>query len=453
MSTVTRGVRNAFRNPIRTAGVTIILALSIGLALVMTLSLKAVTNRIETVKSSIGNTVTVSPAGARGFEGGGEPLTQTQVDSLTSVAHVTGVTATLNDRLTPGTDTSLASAIEPGSLGNRFRANSGSTTNDAPPAPPAGGAAGTTGSTRTFTLPIMVTGVAKVTPQAINASSLKLTAGENIDATSSTNTAMVGTALATKNSLTVGSTFTAYAGTKITVVGIYDAGNTFANAGLMMPIKTVQTLSAQTGQVSTATVTIDEVGNLDAGVAAIKAKLGDAADVVSQQDNAKEAIAPLETIQTVSLYSLIGALAAGSIITFLTMLMIVRERRREIGVLKAIGASNIKITTQFISEALTLTAMGAVIGVIGGLALANPVLKVLVTNASSTTTQMMGPGGGGFRRAFGAVGANINNLQATIGFDVLLYGLAAALIIALLGSGLPAWMIAKVRPAEVMRGE
>lgn len=70
MSTVTRGVRNAFRNPIRTAGVTIILALSIGLALVMTLSLKAVTNRIEIVKSSIGNTVTVSPAGARGFEGG-----------------------------------------------------------------------------------------------------------------------------------------------------------------------------------------------------------------------------------------------------------------------------------------------------------------------------------------------------------------------------------------------
>ena len=34
---------------------------------------------------------------------------------------------------------------------------------------------------------------------------------------------------------------------------------------------------------------------------------------------------------------------AGAIIIFLTMMMIVRERRREIGVLKAIGASNVNV--------------------------------------------------------------------------------------------------------------
>jgi putative ABC transport system permease protein len=446
MSTVSRGVRNAFRNPIRTGGVTIILGLSVGLALVMLLSLKAVQSRIATVKSSIGNTITVSPAGARGFEGGGEPLTQAQLDSLKTLPNVTAVTGTLNDRLTPVTDTSLASAIDPGTLGNRARrANN-----------PASANAPTGGPQRTFSLPVMVTGVGAVTPAAVNATSLKLVSGTTLDAAGTTNTAEVGQALATKNNLVVGSTFTAYTGTKITVVGIFDAGNQFANAGLMMPIKSLQTLSAQPGQVSSGTVTVDSVTNLQSAVTAIKAKLGTAADVLSQQDSATNAIAPLESIKTVSTYSLIGALAAGSVITFLTMLMIVRERRREIGVLKAIGASNIKITTQFVSEAFTLTAMGAVVGVIGGLLLANPILKVLVTsNTAAPAGGGFGGGGGrGFGRALGAIGGNtLSTLQTTIGFDILAYGLVAALIIAFLGSALPAWMIAKVRPAEVMRGE
>ena len=89
----------------------------------------------------------------------------------------------------------------------------------------------------------------------------------------------------------------------------------------------------------------------------IQKKLGDKADVVSQQDSSGEAIKPLENIKTISLYSLIGALVAGSVIIFLTMIMIVRERRREIGVLKAIGASNIIITIQFVIESLVSTCV------------------------------------------------------------------------------------------------
>ena len=447
MSTVSRGMHNAFRNPIRTGGVTIILGLSVGLALVMLLSLKTVQARIGSVKASIGNTITVSPAGARGFEGGGTPLTQANADTVKAVAHVTAVKATLNDRLTPTTDTSLVSAIDPGALGTRNR------TRGFGGGGGFGGAA--SGGTGTFQIPIMVTGASTANAAAVGASSFSFTSGSAIDATGTSDTADLGKALASKNNLVVGSTFTAY-NTKFTVAGIYDAGNTFSNAGMILPIATVQTLSGQAGQVSSVSVTVDDITNVPSTVTAIQAKLGTAADVVSQQDQATNAIAPLQNISTVSLYSLIGALAAGSVITFLTMLMIVRERRREIGVLKAIGASNIKITTQFVAEALTLTSMGAVVGMVGGLLLSNPILKLLVTNSSTTTTGG-GPGGGGgrgFGRAFGAIGGNtLTTLSTTIGYDVLLYGLAAAFIIAFLGSALPAWLIAKVRPAEVMRGE
>jgi putative ABC transport system permease protein len=224
-----------------------------------------------------------------------------------------------------------------------------------------------------------------------------------------------------------------------------------------MPLAAVQRLSGQAGDITSATVTVNSIENVAATTTAVKAKLGDTADVVNQQDSSANAIEPLKNIQSIALYSLIGSLVAGSIIIFLTMLMIVRERRREIGVLKAIGASNVSIVGQFVAESLTLTAMGAVVGVIGGVLLSNPILKLMAAGTSSTATNTMGGGrmmrfegpGGAIR----GIGNTVNSLHATLGFDVILYGLAAAVLIAVIGSALPAWTIAKIRPAEVMRGE
>lgn len=63
MNPVARGIRNAFRNGVRTASIVVILGLSIGLSLTMLVAQKAVDNKIKSVKSSIGNTISVSPAG------------------------------------------------------------------------------------------------------------------------------------------------------------------------------------------------------------------------------------------------------------------------------------------------------------------------------------------------------------------------------------------------------
>ena len=75
MNPVSRGIRNAFRNSIRTFSIVIILGLSVGLALSMLVARQAVQEKINTVKTSIGNTVSIAPAGVQGFQGGGEPLT------------------------------------------------------------------------------------------------------------------------------------------------------------------------------------------------------------------------------------------------------------------------------------------------------------------------------------------------------------------------------------------
>src|SRR5579864_5984164 len=118
MGVIHRGVKNAFRNSIRTLSIILILGLSIGLALAMLMARQAVQNRISDVKSSIGNTITISPAGARGFEGGGEPLTTDEITKVKALPHVTTVTQTLTDRL-DSSSTNLQSAIDPGTLGAR----------------------------------------------------------------------------------------------------------------------------------------------------------------------------------------------------------------------------------------------------------------------------------------------------------------------------------------------
>lgn len=464
VNVITRGIRNAFRNGIRTFSITIILSLSIALALAMVLARGAVQKKIESVKSSIGTQVTIAPAGVQGFEGGGEPLKSETIDQLKNIKHVESVSVTLQDQLN-SEKTSLKPAIDAGTLGKRFFS---------------GGAGGTMvspdGQQKEFSLPVRVSAASDLTQsQAAKDGVVNLTGGEVFDTETTENVAIIGKALAEKNELKVGSTFKAY-DVDVKVVGIYDASNNFNNGAVVMPVKTLQKLSGQDGQVGGATVKVDSVTNVAATTAAVKEKLGDTADVTSKENETQAALQPLENVKTVSLFSLIGAIVAGAVIILLTMIMIVRERRREIGVLKAIGASNLKVMFQFMSEAVTFTLIAAAIGIVLGIVGGNPITKVMVNNSSSGTTasapsggqpQMViqgGPaapqgGSGNASEPRGLVGnlglskQNLKDVNAVVGWNILLYGLGAALVIAIAGSAVAALLIAKIRPAEVMRAE
>ena len=108
-----------------------------------------------------------------------------------------------------------------------------------------------------------------------------------------------------KNNLSAGSTFTAY-GKTVTVSGIFDAGNTFANSGLVMPLSALQRLSGRSGSVTSAAVKVNSIDNMAATTSAVKDALGDKADVVSNEDTAKQAVEPLESVKSISTFSLIG---------------------------------------------------------------------------------------------------------------------------------------------------
>ncbi|MCU1572239.1 MAG: multidrug transporter substrate-binding protein [Micrococcaceae bacterium] len=261
MSVLARSVGNAFRNRIRSGAVVVILAVAIGLALSMLVANQAVADKVTALKASVGNNLTVNPAGARGGQGGGEPLTAADIAKAAAVEHVTGVTGTLALRLanasaatsgssttaagpgggpggpaTSGT-TSLTSAVEPGTLGNRQNTGTGTggTTT--------GGT--TTGGTpqRTFTLPITATGISGSTDATGTA--LTLTSGTELsDFTAGSTQALVGSTLATKNSLQLGSTFTVNDRT-LTVAGIFVAGTAFDNNGIYLPLAAAQAVAGK----------------------------------------------------------------------------------------------------------------------------------------------------------------------------------------------------------------
>lgn len=458
MNTLTRGVRNAFRNSIRTVSIVVILGLSIGLALCMVIARQAVTDKITSVKASVGTTVTISPAGARGFEGGGTPLTNDQIASLKKLDNVLDVTATLSDRLTTD-NTNLESAVEAGALGRRNSETNGTQFEMRLPE----GMQGSEGdSTRTFTPPVQVTGTNSLANASVyGGSTVTYTSGEAFDPSIDEDVAVVGKSLAEKNSLSVGSTFTAYDAT-IQVVGIYDTGTEFSNNGLIIPLVTLQRLSDQTDAVTAATVTLKSVDNLSSVTTAIKDTLGSTADVVSSEETADAIVAPLTSVKTIASYSLIAALAAGAVIILLTMVMIVRERRREIGVMKAIGSSNITTTAQFMVESMTLTILGLVLGLGIALAASMPITNAMVSanansSQSSQTTSDQGMQRGGPRQ----LGRNfqtstrqsLETLQTAVGWSTLGQGVLVALGIALVGSAVPAYFISRIRPSDVMRTE
>ncbi len=116
------------------------------------------------------------------------------------------------------------------------------------------------------------------------------------------------------------------------------------------------------------------------------------------------------------------SLVVGGIVVMNIMLVSVTERTKEIGIRKAIGARRKDILTQFLIEAVTVTAIGGAIGVVTGFGLAYVI-------------------------------------SALIGFPLLIsvasavLGVGVSSVVGIVSGLWPAWRAAKLDPIEALRAE
>jgi putative ABC transport system permease protein len=461
MSTFTRGIKNAFRNGTRTVSVVLILGLAIALAFVMLIAHRAVGAKVSTTLSAVGNTVSVGPPGYSVGGMLGTRLTSAEVAPIARLPHVTGVDESLDGAVTasnlpprsargpanmnvkrlggPSAKKHASAALQQGRTsleypGTLAAATAGLECQPKPCTPPIS----------SFT--IYFTGSTEPTaPVNIGASALKIVSGRVISGPSSADNVMISREMARRNGLKVGSTFTAY-GRILTVAAIFQSNSQQGNDTVITSLPTLQRLG-HTGEIFTATVTASSLGELSKVTAEIERVLGKRASVVSYVADAEQAVSDLGSVKRIALDSLIGALGAAIVILFLVMVVIVRERKREIAILKAIGAPNRRVIAQFTSEAVTFTLLGLVIGLVVGAIAASPVTSSLVSHSGVA-------GDTGARGIFGAgspVLTRLSHINAQIGVAAILEGIAAALLVAVLASAAAAWLISRVRPAEVLR--
>jgi putative ABC transport system permease protein len=437
VSATQRGVRNAFRRPGRTLAVIALVGLSVGLALSMAAAKSAVDAQVGVVRATTGTVLSISPSREGGFfVGPGQPtptLNESDLAKLADEPHVAHYSLDLQAQL-PANGTSLQSAFEAprGFAGGGTRGGGnfqppilafGTTSPDRVPLPGGGAIAfGGPGG--------------QAQQQSLDQQGFHLTEGTTFDGASHDPVALLGTRLAAKNNLTTGSTFTIQGqegNETLTVQGVFDAGNDFANAAALLPLGTLQDLTGQGDKVSSAQVRVDSIENVATVQSDLQASLGDGAEVLREDESASAAIAPLNDVGSLAWTSLIGAVAAAGAITVLTMTLVVRERRREVGVLKAIGAAPRHILRQFAAESATLATLGVAAGLAFAAVADNAVLRLLERNSGAG--------------AFGTTG-----LHASLGPGIIIGAFVAALLLALTGALVPALLVARIRPAEVLRG-
>ena len=139
----------------------------------------------------------------------------------------------------------------------------------------------------------------------------------------------------------------------------------------------------------------------------------------------------LDIIQTVLVAIASIALVVASIGIMNTMLTSVMERTREIGIMKAIGATNKDVMIIFILEGMLLSIVGGVIGTLLGIFGS----KGLIAAFTSTV-----------------LSHNVD-LQPVVSLISVVLAVGVSMIVGVLSSLYPAWKAAKMSPIEAVRYE
>lgn len=210
-------------------------------------------------------------------------------------------------------------------------------------------------------------------PQLVNQT---ISYGTFFDENSSVNAAVVGAGAAKTffgSEVPIGDTFQLL-GQTFVVTGVFNqfdeapfSPNANLNNAIFIRYDTFRQLTSQHAPIFEILVKPDKSSDVDKVYASLNQRLAAAHGqhdftVLTQQQSLNTTNNILSLITTMIIGVAAVALLVGGVGIMDVMLVSVAERMSEIGLRKAVGASNRQILDQFVMEALTLSAIGAVIG-------------------------------------------------------------------------------------------
>lgn len=194
----------------------------------------------------------------------------------------------------------------------------------------------------------------------------------------------------------------------------------------------------------------------------IRAKgLPEVYNVSTDEVSYNKIVGPVEGLGSITLMFVFVVLGLGSVILILLNTLSIRERKYEIGVLRAIGMKKGKVAVGLIYESLIITVICLVIGIGAGSVLSQPVSNSLLQKqieAQKNSNDATGQGGMIFSVAAPMGSASeetISEIDVTLNVKAILEVTGVALLIVLVSSVVGVSYITKYEPRKILteRGE
>lgn len=238
--------------------------------------------------------------------------------------------------------------------------------------------------------------------------------------------------------------FITVSGVKFKVVGVYtDPGGERSEARIFMPLKTAQRIFGNGEDIRTISFTLPKVSDYDLALYQSQAFL----KKIERQLRSKYNISPVDTSalylsnnieSTKEIYTIlstmklffwgvgIATLFAGIIGVSNIMLIIVKERTKEIGIRKALGAVPMSIVGMVLHESIFVTALSGMFGLILGLLLLESVGPFIDTEFI---------------------------VNPEVNFNVAVSTVIILIIAGAIAGFFPAWRGARIKPIDALRDE
>jgi putative ABC transport system permease protein len=245
------------------------------------------------------------------------------------------------------------------------------------------------------------------------------------------NAVVVGSDFARRNALSVGDDVT-IRGESLSIIGILSMTQSNDDGMLFLPLSVAQRIFQREGYISFMSANVDDMAKIDSYIASIV----DIANVhVSTDAQLLDHILAILGSVNVTLQLIAGiALIAAAFGIINTMMTAVYERRREIGIMQAIGGKNGVIFKIFVLESGLYGLLGGITGVIIGL--------LATVFAGEFISQ---------------IGANdlLKGMEPAVNFNIslILASIAFSFVISVLSGLYPAWKASRLTPVEAISYE